>query len=287
MRSSTPHLAFALVPALLGCGSPPPAVAPSESVASASTPAAPPPREMLRPKAEDRASVVETPESVIEAIRAYRPDLPETETATRAAVRAAARMNLAAARGPLLSVFLALRVSGLKHEPELYRDMNDAMVKLADPAWEPQLIERLDHPITLSTDLTTRRDEVVWQTVSALILGNLRASNAVRPLLRVVLSPGKSNIASTAVNALVQIGKPAIGPATALLRSENAALVGYSKNENSSNVTGDDAPGNAHEHEAVDRAHVGIAAIVLAAIGRPESGPALIEVIARGADRGR
>jgi hypothetical protein len=283
MRSSSPHLSFALLVALTGCGGAPLAVGPSAPVASASASAAASPSapEPARPAAPDKAPVVETPESVIAALRAYQPDLPETETATRDAVRAATRLNLTAAREPLLQVFLAMRASGLKRERELYRDVIEAMVKLADPAWEGRLVERLERPILDRGDVARLKDEVVWQTGAAQVLGTLRASNAVRPLLRVVLSPAKIDIAATAVNALIKIGKPAIGPATALLRSEDAELVGYSKSESLRAMENKPAPADGPGRPEAESAHVGLAAIVLAAIGREESVPALLDVMGR------
>jgi hypothetical protein len=288
MRSLTGHLALALVISLAAaCAGPPPALAPTPPLVASARPDAPPPPGLPLPTAEDKARVDETPESVIKALRAYRPERPETEAPTRDAVRAAARLNLTAARRPLLDVFLALRVSTLKVVPELYRDVYDAMVKLADRAWEPQLLERLSHPIASRTDLVMRRDEIFWQTVAASILGNLRSTSAVRPLLQIVLSPFKADIVGTAVIALIKIGKPAVGPATALLRSGDAELVRYSKSESLRDLASAGDPIDAAAQEAAESAHVGVAAIVLASIGRAESAPALIEVMGKSNPRTR
>ena len=49
------------------------------------------------------------------------------------------------------------------------------------------------------------RDEVYWQTTAAELLGILKAQNAVKPLIKCVISPLKADIAPTAINALIKI----------------------------------------------------------------------------------
>src|SRR5678815_3581769 len=102
-----------------------------------------------------------------------------------------------------------------------YRDVHDAMMDIADPGWESQLVQMLNHPIGDKKDTQALRDEVYWQITSAELLGSLKAANAVKPLIKTVLSPAKADIALTSINALIKIGKPAMAPTLSLLKSED------------------------------------------------------------------
>jgi hypothetical protein len=219
----------------------------------------------------------------IKVLKDFKPDSKETEENVRWVARAIGPMQhkgeIKGMAGPLIDVFLALRPSKLKKEPELYRDVHDAMVQIADPSWETQLIDRLNRPITDRKDVATLRDEVYWQTTAAEILGILKSSNAVKPLIKEVLSPSKADIAVTAINALIKIGKPSVGPTVALLRGEDADLVKYSKEENLKASAGPDGKVPESAAKSADKAYVGTAAIILAAIGRDEGAAALTSAI--------
>lgn len=224
---------------------------------------------------------------LIKALKDFKPERKETETSVRWAARAIGPMKLKTAAAPLIDVFIKLRVSKLKQEPELYRDVSDALVELADPAWEAQLIEKLSHPINDRKDVANLRDEIVWQSTSALVLGNLKSTAAVKPLIKIVLSPNKADIGATAVNALIKIGKPAVGPAIALLRSEDKELMEYSKGEQLKANTGADGKVPEAAAKAAEKAHVGTAAIILSTLGREEGSVALLETMDKGDDLAR
>lgn len=224
---------------------------------------------------------------LIKALKDFKPERKETETSVRWAARAIGPMKLKTAAAPLIDVFIKLRVSKLKQEPELYRDVSDALVELADPAWEAQLIEKLSHPINDRKDVANLRDEIVWQSTSALVLGNLKSTAAVKPLIKIVLSPNKADIGATAVNALIKIGKPAVSPAIALLRSEDKELMEYSKGEQLKANTGADGKVPEAAAKAAEKAHVGTAAIILSTLGREEGSAALLETMDKGDDLAR
>ncbi len=224
---------------------------------------------------------------LIKALKDFKPERKETETNVRWAARAIGPMMLKTASTPLIDVFVKLRVSKLKQETELYRDVSDAMVALADPAWEAQLIEKLGHPINDRKDVPNLRDEIVWQSTSALILGNLKSTAAVKPLIKIVLSPNKADVAATAVNALIKIGKPSVAPAIALLRSEDKELMEYSKGEALKANAGADGKVPEAAAKAAEKSHVGAAAIILSSLGREEGGAALMETMDKGDDLAR
>jgi hypothetical protein len=224
---------------------------------------------------------------LVKALKDFKPEKKETEEAVRWSARAVGPMKLKAAAAPLIDVFIKLRVSKLKQEPELYRDVSDAMGDLADPSWEPQLIEKLNHPINDRKDIPNLRDEIYWQSTSALLLGILKSNAAVKPLIKVILSPAKADVGATAVNALIKIGKPVVAPAIALLRSEDKDLMEYSKGENLKANAGADGKVPDAAAKAAEKAHVGAAAIILSSLGRDDGSAALMDTMDKGDDLAR
>jgi HEAT repeat protein len=216
----------------------------------------------------------------IKVLKEWKPEAKESETNVRWVARAVGAMKMKSAAAPLMDVFINLRVSKLKQEPELYRDVHDAMMSLADPAWESQLIDRLNRPIGADKkDVAALRDEVYWQTTAAEILGHLKSANAVKPLIKVAISPQKADVALNAIYALIKIGKPSVAPTIALLRGDDKELVEYSKTENMKAAAGPDGKAPDSAAKAAEKAYIGAAAIILAAIGREEATPALLDAL--------
>lgn len=118
----------------------------------------------------------------------------------------------------------------------VYRDYNEAMVEAPQPEWASTLIDLLAEEMKDPNRAKTKeqaqdmiepfRDQQFWQMTSAQVLGELRDPNAVEPLLKVLLTPSKSSIATTALLALVKIGKPAVDRAIKML-DENDPLVKF------------------------------------------------------------
>ena len=224
---------------------------------------------------------------LVKVLKDFKPEGGAEEDA-RWAARAVGAMKLKGASGPLMETFIKLRPSKLKKVPELYRDVRDAMVALLDPAWESQLIERLNRPINDRKDVGNLKDEMFWQITSAELLGMLKSNNAVKPLIKAVISPMKADVAATAVNALIKIGKPAIAPTLAVLKSEDKEIIEYSKVENLKGVQpGTDNKPPASAVKAAETAHVGAAAIILATIGRGEAAGPMIEAMDKSDDLSR
>jgi HEAT repeat protein len=207
---------------------------------------------------------------ILKALKSYTPD--KTEDDVRNACRAVAAMKLKSAAGPLMDVFTKIHASRPKAQ-STYRDVHDAMVALQDPSWEPQLIQYLNRPLD-SKDQAVINDEMFWEITAAEVLGFMKSEKAVRPLLKLMLSPMKGAGQGDAVLALVKIGKPAIGPTVALLRGTDKDLVDYSKAEVVKAAAGDK-----QAEKGAASAYVGAAALVLATIGREETAGPLIEAV--------
>jgi len=208
----------------------------------------------------------------IKVLKEYKPD--STEDDLRVVARAVGAMKLKSAAGPLMEAFAALHASKPKAQTT-YRDVYDAMVALSDPSWEAQLTNLLAQPID-EKEKNSATDRMFWQQTAAVILGNLKSSNAVKPLIKVLLSPPKAAAHIDAILALVKIGKPAIGPTVALLKGEDKDLVEYSKAEAVKAAAGDK-----NAEKAAGSAYVATAALILATIGRDETAAPLIEALGK------
>ncbi len=216
---------------------------------------------------------------LVKALKDYKPD--STEEDIRWAARAVGAMKMKSAAGPMLDVFTKMKPSKPK-AGAMYRDVYDAMINLSDPSWESTLIANLDKPVTDAKKRESLLDEVQWSMVtSAKVLGDIKSEKAVNSLIKVMLTPAKADAHMTSVLALVKIGKPAAAAAIALLKGEKADLIKYSTEEAMKGY-GDKA--TADQKKQAGNAHVATAALILATIGREESGAPLMEAIDKAED---
>lgn len=215
-------------------------------------------------------------EALVKAISEYKMDdkRPEQfDSDMGDVVRAVGEMKLQAAGKPLLDLFIKMEASWQKaSHKQFYLTMHDSLLELADPSWESRLVAQLERPVSSLSEVVSLKNEVFWQTTSAKILGRLKSEKAVRPLIAVVLSPLKADIATTAVMALIRIGKPSIDAAVKLLNGEDADLQKYSKEENIRAAKERKLEGKQLDAaaKAAETAHIGAAAIIVATIGREE-----------------
>lgn len=213
----------------------------------------------------------------------YKPNTNEEDV--RWVARAATQMDAKDLADPMLKVFTTIKVAEPK-AATIYRDVHDAVLALANPSYESTAISLIEKPIDKSTaDMKTLKNEVFWQITAAEILGKLKSEKAIEPLMKMVLSPNKADTAATAVAALIKIGKPVIGPATALLNGENKALVEYSTTENLMGAQkGTDGKIPEATRKLAEKAHIATAAIILATIGREEATPVLVGALGKTED---
>jgi HEAT repeat protein len=114
-----------------------------------------------------------------------------------------------------------------------YRLLNHVLLRISDPSWEGELIKIVEVPIKTLDKRAEKQvlSEVYWQVTASEILGNIKSKSAVRPLIKVVLSPFKGPIGATAMAALIKTGKPALEAAAKLLSGEDEELKTYAKDE--------------------------------------------------------
>lgn len=165
---------------------------------------------------------------------AKRPRSTTDEADIKWAVRAAGDLKLPGLAGPILAAFEKLEAHTLLGGIT-YKDYNAAMTDIADKSWTSGLIAKLsvdiDPPKTKkdADKIDPYKDQLFWQTTSAEVLGIIKAPEAVEPLLKVLLDPNKGDAATTALLALVKIGKPAVDRAGKLLTGNDEKLASYYK----------------------------------------------------------
>jgi hypothetical protein len=168
---------------------------------------------------------------------AKRPRETKDEQDIKWAIRAYGAMKSKELAPSVLAAFEALKahtqLGGIS-----YKDYSKGMVDAPSEGWEDALIaklnEKIKHPNSGKTPQQKRdmidpfRDEQFWQLTAAQVLGELKSTKAVEPLIKLILDPSKGDMAPTALLALVKIGKPAVDRAAKLL-NESDPLVAFAK----------------------------------------------------------
>ena len=226
--------------------------------------------------------------ALAKAVSDYKPDDKRGEKfdADMAnVVRGLGTLKVPEASAPLLKLFVDLRASYPKAQYKgFYRILRDTLLKIADPAWEAQLVKLLARPIkTLKQkQLKAITNEAFWQTVAAEVLGKLKSRDAVVPLIKVVLSPFKVALHTTAIVALIKIGKPAIKEGVKLLNGDAPKLMKYAEEEYLRRAKDADQKEDKKLKAAAKTTYKGLATIIVSNIGRGEC----IEPMLKGAAKG-
>lgn len=205
---------------------------------------------------------------------AKRPRSTKDEQDIKWAAIAAADLKLPSLAGPMLDAFQKFRASTMLGGIA-YRDVNEAMVAVADKAWAGPLKTMLQAEMSPPRDAKDKdkidpyRDQQLWQLTAAQVLGRIGDPSGVEPLLRVMLDPAKADVQNDAILALVKLGKPAVDETVKLLKGQNTDLVGFASRR-IKEVSGT---------EPKDNPHVRTAALILGTIGRAEAIAPMIEVL--------
>jgi hypothetical protein len=160
-------------------------------------------------------------------------DMVDIVLALREMARADAKMPKELSQA-LFDLFTRLKASTPKAQNRgFFRLLNQTLVIVADPGWEPTLIKMIDKEIKSAQQkaLKNLTDELYWQITSAEILGKTKSEKATRSLIKVVLTPFKANAQTTAINGLIKIGKPAVTEAVKLMNGEDQELKDYAAAE--------------------------------------------------------
>lgn len=193
------------------------------------------------------------------------------------ASRAVRDMKLKSVAPDVLASFKKMKPS--TKDGAYYRDFNEALVAVADPAWAPELVEILNQdfpmldPTKKDPNAVNDYKDALYQTVTAVqLLGEAKSAAAVEPLIKIVLDPVRVDAGNEALLALTKIGKPAAELAVQLLEGKLPALQEFQKKQIQKK-------GNLQAPPAGDL-HLAPASMILGAIGRPEGVAPLTKAIA-------
>lgn len=185
------------------------------------------------------------------------------------ASRAVRDMKLKSVAPEVLASFKKMKPS--TKDGAYYRDFNEALVAVADPAWGSELIGILNEdnfpildPSKKDPNAVNEYKDRLYQTVTAVqLLGDAKTAAAVEPLIKVVLDPARADAANEALLALTKIGKPSVDMAIQLLEGKLPALAEFQKKQTQKK-------GNLQAPPAGDL-HLTPASMILGAIGRSEA----------------
>ncbi len=205
---------------------------------------------------------------------AKKPATSKDEQDIKWAARATGEMQLASLADPMIQAFMKLRASSMLGGV-VYKDLNESLLGMPSKSWVGPLITKLEAEITPPKSdkdkdlIDPYRDQLFWQTTSAELLGRIGDAQAVDPLLKVMLDPSKADVQTTALLALVKLGKPTVETATKLLEGKADKLIAFNARR-IKEITGKDVQGTPY---------VGTAALVLGTTGRADAAPALIAAV--------
>ncbi len=198
----------------------------------------------------------------------YKPDTNEDDVLN--VMRAVTAMGTKSLANEVIKVYQTLEYSRPKAKL-IGKEVTSAVLALADKSHEDLFIKALEKPWDAANQ-QAMQNEAFWQTVAARVLGELRSEKAPKPLLKVIVTPSKGPIASTALVAMVKIGKPSIAAAEGLLNGSDAELVKFAIGEQLAGAQ-KDTNGKIAEavQKAAEKAHVSTASEVLGALGAEAS----------------
>jgi len=145
-----------------------------------------------------------------------------------------------------------------------YKTVHDAMLALSSPGWKPMILERLGRRMVKPSgagdeaSVIAFQNELFWQATAAELAGEIRDLAAVKPLFKIIMTRGKSDVAPAASAALVKIGKEGMSVPLDALAGDDPELIEYARSNSG---------GNADEAKSYIRA----AALVLGDIGRGDA----------------
>ena len=124
------------------------------------------------------------------------------------------------------SCFASFRPSKNPKSIGLIKDLVAAVTALKHPSLGPKAVERLAAPVTDPKDPQQGLDEIqFWQATSVRVIGDLRYAAGVRPLVKVLLTPTKSDLIFPVRFALTKMPKEAEPVLIAALAGSDPELV--------------------------------------------------------------
>lgn len=77
----------------------------------------------------------------------------------------------------------------------LVKDLQNAVMVVKHPSYGPKAVEKLSAPVTDPKDPTQGMDQIqFWQATAARLVGELKFTPAVKPLVKVLMTPAKADL---------------------------------------------------------------------------------------------
>ncbi len=150
--------------------------------------------------------------ALAKAFNEYEPGRTEDEVkyASRAviAMGGSTVMTDANVIDALWNVFSKFQVSKAKSS-NIVKDLHDAVLIMASPSYGPKAVDKLRAAVDLSNRDAANDQLEFWQKTAIQVVAQLRYTPAVRPLVKVLLTPSKAPLRSLAVYALLRMPKAA------------------------------------------------------------------------------
>jgi len=105
----------------------------------------------------------------------------------------------------------------------LARDLQDAIMAVKDPSYAPKALEKLGAPIYPKKPAEAQ-DQQIWQLISIQLIGHLKHTAAVKPLVVALLQPEKAGLRAAVNAALMRMPKESEPVVIAALNGSDADL---------------------------------------------------------------
>ncbi len=194
----------------------------------------------------------------------YKPD--STEEDVQNVLRTVAALQMKSLAPQVMKVFTTMEFARPKANL-MKLDVTNAVLAVTGTPQEEEFLKLIDKPMD-PTNQQAAANEAFWQTVSVRALGEMKSEKAIRPLIKLILTPTKAPVATTALVALVKVGKASIGPAEKVLNGEDTELVKYAEEQALLGVQKDkDGKIPDSAKKAAAKVHIQTAAQILGALG--------------------
>ncbi len=113
---------------------------------------------------------------------------------------------------------------------ELVKGLSEAVLAVKSPGWGPKAVEKIAAPVKNPKDPSEGLDQIqFWQATSIRLINELKFTAAVKPLVKILLTPTKSDLRGVVNNALMKMPVEAEPVLISALDGSDAELAAMGK----------------------------------------------------------
>lgn len=147
---------------------------------------------------------------------------------------------------------------------ELVKGLSEAVLAVKSPSWGPKAVEKIAAPVKNPKDPSEGLDQIqFWQATSIRLINELKFTAAVKPLVKILLTPTKSDLRGVVNNALMKMPVDAEPVLIGALDGSDAELAAMGKDF------------------GAEATHLAILADTLAYLSRPKGRDAVIAALGK------